>query len=364
MDNFERLIDRFSLPAAKLLLALHTVLFAWFISVLMAAMSVAHAQTPAPVDAPACGAVNLLPKMEAEHPGVTKRIDEAAAKIPNGKGLLWKLEKPGVEPSWLFGTMHLTDPRVTKLTPPAQAAFDKAGTVVIETTDILDQAKMTAALAAEPGLTMYLGAESLKTVLSPEKLAEVETALQKRGIPSVAVMKMKPWLITTMLSAPACEMARKQSGIPVLDQKIAEDAKAEGKEVLGLERAIDQLKAMDSVPTEFHIQGLLGVLAIGDDVDDMFETMTELYLQGDTGKFKPLFEEAEKMAPGVGTNTEGYAEFEQIMVDKRNKGMAENSAPILEKGNAFIAVGALHLPGEKGLVEEFRHMGYTVTPQQ
>ena len=41
--------------------------------------------------------------------------------------------------------MHMTDPRVTSLTPPAQHAFDGAETVVIETTDILDQAKMMAA---------------------------------------------------------------------------------------------------------------------------------------------------------------------------------------------------------------------------
>ena len=357
MDTFERLADRFSLPLARLLAAIHTVLLAWFISVLIAAMTPAQAQAPAP----ACNATNILPQLEAEHPGVTRRIEEGAAKIPNGKGLLWKVEKAGVEPSFLFGTMHLTDPRVVTLTPPAQEAFDKAQTVVIETTDILDPAKMAAAMAADPGLTMYLGNESLKTALPADKMAEVEAALAKRGIPAIAVMKMKPWLISTMLAAPQCEIARKQAGLPVLDQKLAEDAMAAGKEVLGLEKAVDQLRAMNEVPVEFHIQGLLGLLALGDEMDGLFETMTELYLEGETGMFKPLFEEAEKLAPEVASNSQGYAEFEQIMVDKRNLGMAGNSAPILAKGNAFIAVGALHLPGEKGLVEEFRKLGYTVT---
>ena len=41
--------------------------------------------------------------------------------------------------------------------------------------------------------------------------------------------------------------------------------------------------------------------------------------------------------------------------------MAEGSKPHLEKGNAFIAVGALHLPGEEGLIELIRKQGYTVT---
>jgi uncharacterized protein YbaP (TraB family) len=49
------------------------------------------------------------------------------------------------------------------------------------------------------------------------------------------------------------------------------------------------------------------------------------------------------------------------MVNSRNKVMAEHAAPILAKGNAFMAVGALHLPGPEGLVEGFRKAGYTVT---
>ena len=47
----------------------------------------------------------------------------------------------------------------------------------------------------------------------------------------------------------------------------------------------------------------------------------------------------------------------------RNKTMAESAEPILAKGNAFIAVGALHLPGPDGLIELLRKAGYTVTAE-
>ena len=50
-------------------------------------------------------------------------IRAEAAKVPNGKGLLWKIEKDG-RVSFLFGTMHMTDQRVTSLTPAAREAFD------------------------------------------------------------------------------------------------------------------------------------------------------------------------------------------------------------------------------------------------
>jgi hypothetical protein len=41
--------------------------------------------------------------------------------------------------------------------------------------------------------------------------------------------------------------------------------------------------------------------------------------------------------------------------------MAREAKPFLDKGDAFIAVGALHLPGTEGLVEQLRRDGYTVT---
>ena len=41
--------------------------------------------------------------------------------------------------------------------------------------------------------------------------------------------------------------------------------------------------------------------------------------------------------------------------------MAQRALPILAQGNAFMAVGALHLPGQEGLVRLLRNAGYTVT---
>jgi uncharacterized protein YbaP (TraB family) len=49
------------------------------------------------------------------------------------------------------------------------------------------------------------------------------------------------------------------------------------------------------------------------------------------------------------------------MITTRNKTMAAHAEPILAKGNAFIAVGALHLPGPEGLIELLRKNGYTVS---
>ena len=115
---------------------------------------------------------------------------------------------------------------------------------------------------------------------------------------------------------------------------------------------------MASLPMDFHMKGLVETLKLGDRMDDVIETMIVLYEREDTGMFWPLFR---AVLPSSDGDEAGYAAFEETMITSRNRTMAENAEPILAKGNAFIAVGALHLPGPEGLVELFRKAGYTVT---
>ena len=52
--------------------------------------------------------------------------------------------------------------------------------------------------------------------------------------------------------------------------------------------------------------------------------------------------------------------FDELLLGGRNEMMAKRAAPLLANGGAFIAVGALHLPGRSGLIARFRAMGYRV----
>lgn len=348
MEHWTELGDRLAEPALKLLAAINLFFLASFVFALIAANE-ARAQDVA------CTGKNLMIGLD---PAVAEKIEAEAAKTINGRGVLWKIEKAGLKPSWLLGTMHMTDPRVTDLTPPAKAAFDGSSTVVIETTDILDQAKMMGQLGSEPGLMMFTDGSSLTDNMSPEDAEALKAGLGKRGIPVSSVAKMKPWMLLAMVALPACEMARRAKGAPVLDAKLALDAKKDGKQLLGLETAAEQLRAMASLPMEFHIRGLVDTLKLGDTSDDVLETMIVLYEQEDVGKFWPLFSATLGEAGGTG---EEYAEFEQTMVIKRNEVMASRSDPILAKGGAFIAVGALHLPGPEGVIEKLKSRDYAVT---
>jgi len=344
--------DRSAVLSMKLLAAVNILFFLSFLVVAALAAGQARADTPV------CTGTDMLTALQKDDPGAFEKIEREAAATLNGKGLLWKLEKEGRAPSFLFGTMHMTDPRVTSLTPPAKAAFDASATVVIETTEILDQARMMAAIMQKPALMMFTDGTTLSSLLSPEDAAAVDAALAERGIPPSSVAKMKPWMLSAMVALPACELARKTAGALVLDVKLAEDAKASGKALEGLETVTEQLEAMASLPMDFHMKGLVETLKLGDRMDDVIETMIVLYLKGDTGMFWPLFRAT---LPSGTDDKSGYAAFEETMITARNRTMATKAEPLLAAGNAFIAVGALHLPGPDGLVEQFRKAGYAVT---
>jgi uncharacterized protein YbaP (TraB family) len=128
--------------------------------------------------------------------------------------------------------------------------------------------------------------------------------------------------------------------------------------VKGLETLAEQLQAMADLPVDFHLKSLIETLELGDKMSDVVETMTDLYLSGDIGMTMPMLK---TVSPEGGEEGGDYAAFEQRVILDRNKVMAERAAPILAGGNVFMAVGALHLPGNDGLVELLRRQGFTVT---
>ena len=339
----------------KILAALNLLFLAAFAATLLLGVSQARAQG-APV---ACTGEDLLAQLQRDDPAKLAEIRAEAAGVANGKGLLWRIEKDGAAPSYLFGTMHLSDPRVVALGPRALEAFEASSTVVIETTEVLDPAKMMAAMLANPELTMFTDATTLRSLIPADDLPMVEATLRTRGLPLSTINRMKPWMVAAIVALPSCEFERKTAGEPILDLLIAQQAQASGKELAGLETVTDQLGAMASLPMDLHVEGLVETLRLGDKIDDVLETMVTLYRSERIGMFWPFF----RAVLPSGEAGAGYADFEEVMINARNRNMAASAEPFLQEGSAFIAVGALHLPGPEGLVALLRDAGYTVTPE-
>ncbi|MDR6755525.1 uncharacterized protein YbaP (TraB family) [Mycoplana sp. BE70] len=348
----DHILDRLADTALWLVATLHVLAAVLFFSVLLSLSPASAAEEPA------CGGENLLARMQASDPAAYDKLVAEAKATPNGEGIFWKIEKAGIAPSYLLGTMHVTDPRVLAMPDGASAAYENAGTVVVESDEIADERKASTALLARPDLTMFTDGRTITGLLGEKDATILAAGLKARGLSLAAVSRMKPWMIASFVALPACEMARKQAGAAFLDQKLAKEAVAKGKTLKGLETLLEQITALDALPIEPQLAGLVQTVELGDGIDDVIETMSQLYLAGETGMIMPMMRAA---VPEGEDDADAYADFEQRIIVDRNHRMAERAVPILAGGNIFIAVGALHLPGNQGVIELLQNKGFTLT---
>jgi hypothetical protein len=307
-----------------------------------------------------CQGVNMLEELRSTDPETFAKIEADAKATENTGAILWKIEKANLAPSYLFGTIHLTDTRVATIPEPAAAALSGAKTLLVEIADLSPQSS-SAGLSEALKFAIYTDGKSLETELAPPEYRKVQETLSKSGIPADAAKLLKPWIVTMLLSASDCERRKMQEGAPVLDMRIVETARMNGASVIGLETIESQLQALASIPEDKQIKMLKSALVYADRTYDLVETTLQLYLKRDMGAVWP-FQLA--LARKAGFEEGTFAGVQSALIAERNVKMRDGALPHLEKGAAFIAVGALHLPGKSGLVTLFREKGYTLTPMQ
>ena len=258
------------------------------------------------------------------------------------QGLLWHITGKGVD-SYLFGTMHSEDPRVTKLPVEVDRRFKAADTVVLEVA--LDaQTEMTAAMQ------MMLPAESSLTTLVGDALStQAKQAMLSRGVAPEVTERLQVWATVLVLSMP-----RPQTG-QVLDKLLYERALASGKQFKPLESADEQIGIFTALSIDEQRMLLRNVLEEYQSYPVLFERMTEAYLSRDLALLVRISDE--------NPMTSDPALQQKVMtslLEHRNRRMVTRMQPMLKEGKAFIAVGALHLPGDEGLINLLRQQGYTV----
>jgi len=93
-----------------------------------------------------------------------------------------------------------------------------------------------------------------------------------------------------------------------------------------------------------------------DGIEGRFAALRDAYLARNLMAVYGLLS-AEKSDDATGA----VGRFEQRLIIDRNRRMVERMAKLLRQGNAFVAVGALHLPGAHGILQLLSDEGYQVT---
>lgn len=310
---------------------------------------------------PECHGRDLLADLKANKPQAYDLWVKAAREIPNSETILWRIDGNGLaEPSWLFGTIHVTDPRILNIPVKVQEVFFKARTLAVENKDLdKRRADFFNILFALPLIYLPDG-KTWEQYLTKSELDFMETELHAYGYTVNALHRMQPWaVLMSILLYPNCEAWRVYLGVNFLDAELSSWARQAGKPIIGLETRYETSKAVAGTSLESQFKTMLLFAKATEAPEDEQETNIQIYLARRLGLYLAYERGSYEMGPD---DLAAEKEFEHHVLTMRNLTMRDRSLPLIKEGNAFIAVGAAHLPGDKGLVELFRKAGYEVTP--
>ena len=248
-------------------------------------------------------------------------------------------------PSWLFGTIHLPDPRVTRLHPEAASAFERADAVYTE-------------IPMDSRSTLQMGLESLRSdgrtlrdVLPRatwQRLDERMKRIQPQ-LGATLLLPMKTWAVYGSMLLLESQM--QYPDLRPLDWQLYRKASEAGKTVGGLEQLEEQTRIFEGLSESEQQHMLLELLDEMDRFDLRRESMTEFmiqwYLSGDYMRFEELLE-AMPMASNPGLRKK----LEKQLVYDRNARFAKRIAEKIRDNpgkSFFFAIGMGHLGGERGI---------------
>lgn len=327
---------------------------------------------PAAAEAP-CGGTDLIAALPAPEQA---RLRAAVAEVPFASGNFW-LARRGDAVLTLVGTLHLDDPRFDAVAASLRSRIAASGRVLVEAGPD-QEALMKAAIFKDTALVLNAAGASLKDRLAPAEWQALAKALADRGLPAVMGQRMRPWILMAMLAIPPCEaramLAAGREAPNGLDQRIMTEAKALAVPIESLEPWDAALKSLTGLPPEKELQLLTSALALDPTTADVTHTLREAYFAGQSRLFWEFYRSYAvsalaavdpALAEATARDTEAaLALLEGPLIRDRNKSWiavidaaaATSSKPVL------VAFGALHLPGEDGVLNLLAKDGWTVEP--
>lgn len=278
----------------------------------------------------------------------------AIAGMQTSAQVLFKVEGKDLKaPSYIFGTHHVA-PLSTIEEFGAIKPYESATQIVGE----IDMTQDPMALSAQMQSHMLAPADStLSKIISPEDFAIIAENFKKYapmpGMELQMVDMLKPTAVASMVAVSmAAQSMEGFNPAEQLDTWFQTQGKAQGKEIVPLETAEQQAVILfDTTPIAFQAEALVEMLKDPEKAVAATNKLTEAYKNQDLDTMLKLAED-----------DDSHPEFMRALLDNRNADWLTKLPAIMTQAPTFVAVGALHLAGDKGIVEGLRKLGYTVTP--
>lgn len=262
----------------------------------------------------------------------------------NDKSLLWRVSGNGLtKPSYLFGTIHLICPDKYLWTNNMKDALAASDKVCFEM-DLDDRAVL---MEASGGFMDTTG-KKLKDYYTAEQYATLKKFIKDSLKMDIGMFQtMKPIALQSLIEM---KSTRCKDAISY-EERIMQTAKEQGKEVLGLEAASEQISVLGSLPDDTVAQGMLNDIKNFSANRSDYDVLVTAYTQQDLPELYNKIAKTKELGGDMAA-----------FLDDRNKRWIPRMKPIMAHSAVFFAVGAGHLLGDNGVITLLRKAGYKVEP--
>jgi uncharacterized protein len=259
--------------------------------------------------------------------------------------LLYEIKsKNGQHTSYVFGTIHLMPKDKFNIDSTLTAAFNSSSMIAMEVDLNMDLAQKIE-VAKE---TILPEGKTLRDFCTKDQYQMIYTyAVDSNGMSKKKFKRysrLKPFFFSSVMLQESLENTKSY------ELEFGEMAKKGSKKTMGLESIQVQMQTINTVSLEDQVQML---------IDGMKETQSY-----DAMLSNYLSESIDALYTEIVSESEGFPNFVENFLNKRNRQWIPVITDQIERENTFIAVGAGHLPGPNGVLQLLNAQGYSLAPIQ
>lgn len=252
--------------------------------------------------------------------------------------LLWKVTSKEGAVSHVFGTIHVADTTVLRHRDTVLTLLDASRLTLME----LDLDSMMTSIS--PTRLLLPKGTTLASMFTEQEWKEISSYLEmKLGPMARMASMMKPAGVVALLMFQEVEATAEWT----VDQFLWSRCAQRNIPRRGLETVEEQLTILETLPPSV----LLDVVRTADTASSTISDLMQAYANEDLPKILASSSELSQ-----------WPEFERAINAERNAIMVQRAQPHLDRGGAFVAIGALHLPGSTGILSRLEKAGYVVEP--
>ena len=277
--------------------------------------------------------------------GCRAQQEHTFIKQKNNNTLLWQVSGNGLkQPSFLFGTFHLLCKGDIHFSDQLKEAVKESEEIYME----LDMDDPSTILGGLLYMNMKDG-KKLSDLYTPGEYKKLQTYFtDSLNTPLMLFQSAKPYFLVALIY-PKMMDCKSPSGV---EEELLKIAKEDKKEIKGLETMQFQASVFDSIPYEWQAKELLKNIDSFSVYKNEFDEMVQLYKN----------QELDSMQNLAGASEFGSDEYEDLLLNDRNKKWVQELNSVMKKESVFVAVGAGHLGGDNGLISLLKKEGYRVEP--